>query len=150
MWERTKATDVLHSPYLYRMPNFTQCASDYLDAGPDPLYAWRSPVRGIPQNPLTQISYEGCLAKCGSGNDWYSWNQSSQTITTWILPIMGMLLQAPFESNAFWNTILAIARWVGNPMSSLSYILWNISVSGKCALMGKVSTCDYQMSTDHF
>ena len=119
------------------MPNFTKCAADYLANGPNFSYAWTSPVRGIPQNPATQISYEGCLAICGPGNDWYDWSQASQTITTWILPIVGMLLQAPFESNAFWNTIFAIARWVGSPMSSLSYILWNISVSGKCALMGR-------------
>jgi hypothetical protein len=118
------------------MPNFTQCAADYLANGPDPLYAWTSPVRKIPANASTQISYEGCLALCGHGNSWYPWSQAAQTITTWLLPIVGILLQAPFESNAFWNTIFAIARWVGNPMSSLSYILWNISVSGKCCLMG--------------
>jgi hypothetical protein len=118
------------------MPNFTKCAADYLAGSPNPQYAWTGLVKGIPANPSTQVSYEGCLALCGHGNDWYEWNQASQTITTWILPIVGMLLQAPLESNAFWHTILAIARWIGSPISSLSYILWNISISGKCALMG--------------
>ncbi|KIW02554.1 uncharacterized protein PV09_06009 [Verruconis gallopava] len=116
-------------------PNFKQCAADYLAQPPNPMYMWKGPVKVIPPNPATQISYQGCLALCGHGIDWYGWDQASQTITTWILPIVGILLQAPFESNAFWQTVLAIARWVGSPMSSLSYTLWNISVSGKCALM---------------
>jgi hypothetical protein len=44
-------------------------------------------------------------------------------------------LQAPFESNAFKRTLLAITRWVGSPIASISYVLWNINVSGKAALM---------------
>jgi hypothetical protein len=50
--------------------------------------------------------------------------------------MIGMLLQAPFESNEFWQTMKAIFRWVGSPIASLSWILWNIEVSGKCALFG--------------
>jgi hypothetical protein len=56
-------------------------------------------------------------------------------ITTWILPVIGTLLQAPFESNATRRTLLAITRWVGSPIASLSYVLWNIKVSAKAALM---------------
>ena len=45
--------------------------------------------------------------------------------------------------------MFAIARYVGNPMISLSYILWNISVSGKCALMvDMVGPCDDQNDDD--
>lgn len=49
--------------------------------------------------------------------------------------MIGTLLQAPFESNVFRRTLLAIARWVGSPIVSLSYVLWNIKVSAKAALM---------------
>jgi hypothetical protein len=120
------------------MTNFTECAAKLLaDPSAYSQWHWNGPVRGIPKNNLTQISYEGCKNICGTGIAWYDWSQSSSTITTWLLPIVGMFLQAPFESNAFWATVLAIARWVGNPMTSLSYIFWNISVSGKCALMGR-------------
>ncbi|KAI4677090.1 uncharacterized protein J4E88_006897 [Alternaria novae-zelandiae] len=42
---------------------------------------------------------------------------------------------APFESNAARRTVLAITRWVGSPIASLSYVLWNIKVSAKAALM---------------
>lgn len=48
---------------------------------------------------------------------------------------MGILLQAPFESNKFWQTLFLLARLLGSPMASLAYVLWNIKVSGKAALM---------------
>lgn len=115
--------------------NFTRCALEYLQS-PELIkkYNYSGLVHLLPPNPRTQITYRGCVALCGTGNDWYGWSVSSSFITTWLLPILGTLLQAPFESNAFWRTIKAICRWVGSPMSSLSYILWNIKVSGKCAL----------------
>lgn len=56
-------------------------------------------------------------------------------MTTWVLPIIGILLQAPFVSNAFWETVFSLARWIGSPMASLAYILWNIKVTGKCAMI---------------
>ncbi|OCL04333.1 hypothetical protein AOQ84DRAFT_324574, partial [Glonium stellatum] len=116
--------------------NFTECGLRYLS---NPELSWihgyNGTTRGIEQNFSRQITYQGCLDLCGAGIDYYPWATSSSTITTWLLPIVGMLLQAPFESNAFWRTMLAICRWVGSPMASLSYILWNIKVSGKCALM---------------
>ena len=118
------------------MVNFTECAIVYI--GNDTLiskWGWTGPVKGIDVNRSSQISEAGCYNVCGHGNDWYEWSAASSTITTWILPVIGVLLQAPFESNAFWRTMFSIARWVGSPMASLSCILWNIAVSGKCATM---------------
>ncbi|KAF2430317.1 hypothetical protein EJ08DRAFT_612725 [Tothia fuscella] len=113
-------------------------------------WGWTGPVKGILKNPNSQITFRGCQAVCGTENNWYPWKQSSATITTWLLPIVGIILQAPFESNAFWRTMLALARWVGSPMSSLSYILWNISVTGKCALMVDMAVSyDYRSSSKH-
>ncbi|KAF1815347.1 hypothetical protein P152DRAFT_446422 [Eremomyces bilateralis CBS 781.70] len=120
--------------------NFTQCALRYIgNQTLESRYSWRGPTHLIDPNSTTQITFAGCLEVCGRERDWYPWSQSSATITTWILPVIGMLLQAPFESNAFSQTMFALARWVGSPMASLSYILWNISVSGKCALMVDMS-----------
>src|SRR4051812_1186871 len=123
---------------MVKSANFTECGNRYLN---DPAliaqYNYSGPVKLIPANPFTQITYEGCIALCGHGSDWYPWAQTSATLTTWILPVLGTLLQAPFESNAFWRTVKAIGRWVGSPIASLAYILWNIEVSGKCALFGK-------------
>ncbi|RDI87983.1 hypothetical protein Vi05172_g1914 [Venturia inaequalis] len=115
--------------------NFTQCAAEYL--GNTSLIAkwnYTGPVRLVQPDPSTQITYTGCKALCGTGNDWYPWSISSGFITTWVLPLLGNLLQAPFESNAFWRTVKLVARYLGSPMAGLTYILWNIEVSGKCAL----------------
>ncbi|KAL9094894.1 MAG: hypothetical protein Q9165_002843 [Trypethelium subeluteriae] len=117
--------------------NFTQCGIEYMNS-PDLIakYGYDGPTPGIPHNRSTQITYRGCQEVCGQGIEFFPWETISSTMTTWILPTIGVLLQAPFESNAFRRTFLAITRWVGSPIASFSYTLWNISVSGKCAMIG--------------
>lgn len=118
--------------------NFGECGARYMKS-PELIAHWNytGPTRLIANTPDTQITYEGCKALCGTAPDWYPWVTASNTITTWVLPIIGTLLQAPFESNAFWRTVKASCRWLGSPMTSLAYILWDIEVSGKCALFGR-------------
>ncbi|KAF2756578.1 hypothetical protein EJ05DRAFT_539505 [Pseudovirgaria hyperparasitica] len=123
---------------------FDQCGQRYMANTTDGAelrakYGWHGPVVGIRRNETSQISLEGCLAVCGHDSDPYSWDIASATITTWILPVIGTLLQAPFESNSFKRTCLAINRWVGSPIASLSYILWNIKVNAKCALIADMA-----------
>ena|SRR5690242_4647207 len=119
-------------------PNFTDCGIRYMsDSALISQYNYSGRVRLVEANQSTQITYDGCLAVCGNGNEYYSWPVISATLTTWILPILGTLLQAPFESNAFWRTIKACNRWIGSPISSLASILWDIGISGKCALFGR-------------
>jgi hypothetical protein len=120
--------------------NFTECAIRYSANTSEgqslrSQWGWHGPLLGLERNESTQISREGCKRLCGTGIDAYPWNDASNTITTWILPVVGTLLQAPFESNAFKRTVWAITRWVGSPIASLSYVLWNIKVSAKAALM---------------
>ena len=86
------------------------------------------------------ISADGCRMLCGSGVQYYPWSQITATITTWVLPVIGILLQAPYESNEFRKTLWALVRWIGSPIASLSYILWNIRVTGKCAFLFDMST----------
>lgn len=118
-------------------PNFTDCGIRYMS---DPAlilqYNYSGRVRLIEANQSTLITYHGCIAMCGEGNEYYTWPIISATLTTWILPILGTLLQAPFESNTFWRTVKACNRWIGSPLSSLAAILWDIGISGKCALFG--------------
>jgi hypothetical protein len=118
-------------------PNFTQCAIDFENSGD--LYAnyvYTGPIHGILRGVnLSLITVQGCRDLCGTGNEYYAWDDIASTISTWVLPILGLLLQAPFESNAFLQTIWAIARWVGSPIASLSYTLWNIKITSKCALL---------------
>ena len=35
---------------------------------------------------------------------------AANTITTWVLPIIGLLVQAPFESNKAWETVLSLCE----------------------------------------
>lgn len=91
-------------------------------------YGCTGPVIGIPCNASTQVTLLGCKALCGNGTDWFPWSKQASTLTTWVFPVMGIILQAPFMSNAFWQTVFDLARWIGNPMASLSYVLWNIKV----------------------
>jgi hypothetical protein len=81
------------------------------------------------------MTLSGCYALCGTGPEYYTWAAASGTILTWVLPVIGLLVLAPFESNAKKQTLLLMCRYVGSPLASLSYILWNIKVTGKCALM---------------
>ena len=126
------------------MTNFTECEARFTadnDAGKllRSLWGWNGTIVGIVYNNMTQISREGCIQVCGSEPDIYAWRDISGVITTWVLPTIGILLQAPFESNKFRQTLLAITRWVGSPIASLSYVLWNIKVSAKAALMVDMS-----------
>ncbi|KAF2399490.1 hypothetical protein EJ06DRAFT_54038 [Trichodelitschia bisporula] len=121
--------------------NFTECSAHFVNNKTAlELYLYRGPVEGIPYNDSTTITYAGCVALCGTGWAGYPWKDIAGTLTTWLLPIVGILLQAPFESNAFLRTVQALARWIGSPISSLAYILWNIAMSGKCALMVDMAT----------
>lgn len=129
---------------LTMRPDFQTCGSEFLNHSTD-LYSrfiYNGSVRGVlsAARPLL-ITVEGCKEICGTGTpDYYSWTDASNTITTWILPIIGLLVQFPYESNQAWQTILALCRWSGSPIAALSYILWNIKVTGKCALMVDMAT----------
>lgn len=124
-------------------PDFDRCGNDFLNnsAGVYSKYLYNGSVQGIlsAARPAL-ITVQGCKELCGTGVDYYSWLDSSNTITTWTLPIAGLLVQAPYESNKAWQTILSLCRWAGSPISALSYILWNIKVTGKCALMLDMAT----------
>ena len=124
-------------------PDFQACGNAFFNHSADiySKYLYNGSVRGILQSAKpTLITLEGCRQLCGTGTSYYPWKDASNTITTWVLPIIGMLVQAPFESNRAWQTILALCRWSGNPIAALSYILWNIKVTGKCALMVDMAT----------
>lgn len=47
--------------------------------------------------------------------------------------------------------MLAMARWLGSPIASLSYILWNIKNTGNCArLVELADTIDPPLDRDNF
>jgi hypothetical protein len=126
-----------HLPSLFvAMKSFQQCGVEYAsNLSAQTAWAWHGNTIGFKSALNSTISLAGCHALCGTGVNILPWEDISSTITTWILPVIGTLLQAPFESNATRRTLLAVARWVGSPIASLSYVLWNIKVSAKAALM---------------
>ncbi|CAD6566990.1 MAG: hypothetical protein ASARMPRED_000454 [Alectoria sarmentosa] len=122
-------------------PNYTYIHTNYTYTHPN--YTWNGPIRGIYKNlkpPVALITLQACRDICGEGPDYYTWAQLSNTITTWVLPVIGLILQAPFESNKNLNSFFALARWIGNPIASISYVLWNIKVTGKCGMMVDMAT----------
>ncbi|CAF9941941.1 MAG: hypothetical protein ALECFALPRED_009427 [Alectoria fallacina] len=124
-------------------PDFDTCGQNFLNnsAGIYNKYQYNGSVQGILSSARPAlITLQGCKELCGTGVDYYPWVDASATLTTWILPIAGLLVQAPYESNKAWQTILALSRWAGSPIATLSYILWNIKVTGKCALMIDMAT----------
>jgi hypothetical protein len=126
-------------------PNFTACGLLFVPHSSTLYrnYSYLGPVHGAidPTHRPALITLRGCESLCGLGAQAYEWSAASNTITTWVLPVIGgLLLQAPFESNRFWRTVFAISRWVGSPIASLSSVLWNIKVTAKCALMVDMSS----------
>jgi len=95
-------------------------------------------------NPVLLITFAACEKHCGSEPEYYGWEKASDTITTWILPLVGLLLQAPFESNNFLQTMFVVFRWVGSPIVSMMCIFWNMKITRKCAIMVDMSVKEDQ------
>lgn len=123
--------------------NFTACGILFEQNATNlKLYSYHGPAPGLlgGQERPSLITLQGCLILCGTGYQRYPWSTAAATITTWVLPLVGLILQAPFESNQFRRTFLATCRWLGSPIASLSYIFWNIKITGKCAIMVDMAT----------
>ena len=90
-------------------------------------------------NPVLLITFAACEKYCGVEPEYYEWAKASDTITTWVLPLVGLVLQAPFESNNFLQTMFVVFRWVGSPIVSMMCIFWNMKVTRKCAIMVDMS-----------
>ncbi len=123
--------------------DFVQCATHFrnnVTANPAYAAAWGfQDPRNSTSTLHSTVSVEVCQVLCGNGRDYYPWDQVASTITTWVLPIIGLLLQAPYESNKALKTMFAVCRWTGSPIAALSYIFWNIKVTAKCAMMVDMS-----------
>jgi hypothetical protein len=119
--------------------NLTSCGLKFSSIPDWQLYGYLSNNTGLPGEQRV-ISRTGCQALCGLGADTYDWMSIANSIATWVFPIIGILLQAPFESNNTKGTLFSLLRWLGSPISALSYIFWNIKVSGRAALIVDMAT----------
>jgi hypothetical protein len=123
---------ILLTTVLAKTPDFARCERILNETGEK--FLWTGHPRGltkpVPTGTARLYTYEGCLLNCGDGYEIYPWSKIADTITTWVLPSVGLLLQAPWESNVpAWRALLLVFRWIGNPIASLTCTLWNISVS---------------------
>lgn len=94
--------------------------------------------RGLIKGRSTPISMtvEGCRFYRGSNYAPIETELSLNALTTWVLPLAGgLILQAPFESNKIFSTLMVLCRWLGSPITSLMCILWNMKITGQCALL---------------
>ncbi|KAL9000535.1 MAG: hypothetical protein Q9169_000828 [Polycauliona sp. 2 TL-2023] len=80
-----------------------------------------------PPHPL--ITTDGCKHFCGSGTEYYSWQESSKTITTWVLPVLGLLVQLPFESNAVRIGTTSAMLTLESTAVSLGWFIFALSLS---------------------
>ncbi|KAI9747892.1 MAG: hypothetical protein M1815_003801 [Lichina confinis] len=104
------------------------------------LFGFTGSTHGRTIKPGTPLmSVRGCEILCGSDSQYKSWKESTTTISTWVLPMIGLILQAPFESNAKMRTFFATIRWLGSPVAALFHMLWNIKITAKCATMVDMS-----------
>jgi hypothetical protein len=85
-----------------------------------------------PQPDGLYITKQGCNDICGINPKLYDWNDSSQAITRWVLPMLGMLLSAPFVSNEFRNILRATLRWTGSPIMSLKRVFCSLELKSNC------------------
>jgi hypothetical protein len=86
-------------------------------------------TRLLPGHPAPLMAtFDGCLATCGGGPQPYPLDDITESLSTWILPLLGgLLLQVPFESGGAVSGILPqAARWLGNPAAILMYTLLNM------------------------
>ena len=77
---------LLHVPNM--RPDFTSCGSNFLNYSLT-IYSnlvYHGPVHEVYANTggPTLITLQGCKDLCGSGVDYYSWKDASNTITTWV------------------------------------------------------------------
>lgn len=111
---------------------FTSCLAEFLtNRTLAEQYAfngtvWRPDPHGV------YITKQGCKNVCGTHPELHDWNDSSQAITTWVLPMLGMLLSAPFVSNEFRNTMRATFRWTGSSIMSLKQVFCSLELNSNC------------------
>lgn len=68
-------------------PDFAACGAEFINGSSSiySKYVYNGSVHGIlnAARPVL-ITLEGCRQLCGTGIEYYSWQDSSATITTWV------------------------------------------------------------------
>lgn len=127
--------------------DFAQCASifthgsssntSYLDSRGNPAI-FEGPLRGFKGNsterPLV-ITEQACIDYCGWDPQFHDVVAAFQVLTTWVLPVLGLMGQLPYESlsrKKWRRNAEAFVNWIGAPGAALTTTLWNILTIGEC------------------
>lgn len=106
----------------------------------DPVY--HGSIRGFrfndepEQRPLLLIQ-EGCENACGEDAELNGIVDAFGIMTTWVLPVIALLSQLPYESLSQdkVKNAEAFSNWIGSPAASLATTIWNILMIRKCQLL---------------
>ncbi|PVF98136.1 hypothetical protein CPB86DRAFT_873630 [Serendipita vermifera] len=113
-WPLVVLLPVLVAPFAIfggfhkKTTDFSQCKQRFKDSEAlHTRYNWTGPVEhlppGVPRGFL--VTLQGCKDVCGQWPDFYEFSVWSSAVTTWVLPLFGLILQAPFFSHEFIDTV---------------------------------------------
>ncbi|KAF9648211.1 hypothetical protein BDM02DRAFT_3096835, partial [Thelephora ganbajun] len=65
--------------------------------------------------PPLNVSYEQCLAECGTGMGDIDWQGFSQNFGAWLLPWIALMFQIPFGAEQPWDDVVSFFTTMGSP-----------------------------------
>jgi len=82
--------------------NHTQCLEDFKQNSTSSEVGGVD-FRGQPVSPAEAVglTYETCVARCGTGWETFDWKEFAQMFSAWLLPWLALLSQLPFGSSSY-------------------------------------------------
>jgi len=125
--------------------NFTQCAADFQSIFNNSTnetksdlakYIWERRPRHLKSTNIPFLmTLDGCYKFCGADPQYYGPYIAFATVTTWILPVLALVTQLPFESSKTnkLHILQSLLYWCGSPAIAIGTTLFNIHCISKCA-----------------
>jgi hypothetical protein len=95
--------------------------------------------RGLIRSPDIQkplmLTSNGCHAICGNTPEFNTADDAFQILTTWVLPMIALFSNLPFESlskRKMRSTFEALVNWIGSPQSAFTTTMFNIHQIHNC------------------
>ena len=92
-------------------------------------------------NLTTAITYNLCIAACGSGPEPIQWSKFSQQFSSWLLPWLALVSQLPFGANDRLDNLIAALLAVGSPTLA-AYSLALTVLNGRW-IAKRFASCNY-------
>ncbi|KAJ7318168.1 hypothetical protein DFH08DRAFT_401709 [Mycena albidolilacea] len=95
--------------------NFDTCLAEVRSGQWGPVGGTDNHGRPSNISTATAITYELCVAACGSGQADFQWNIFSQQFSAWLLPYLALVSQLPFGAVARLDNLMSMLLTVGSP-----------------------------------